>query len=57
MRLKQITIKKFKSIKEPIDIVLNDEHKFYTFIGKNGSGKTNVLQAIKKALEKQCSDN
>lgn len=55
MKLKQITIKKFKSIKEPIDIVLNDEHKFYTFIGKNGSGKTNVLQAIKKALEKQPS--
>lgn len=55
MKLKQITIKKFKSIKKPIDIVLNDEHKFYTFIGKNGSGKTNVLQAIKKALEKQPS--
>ena len=53
MRLKQITIKKFKSIKEPIDIVLNDEYKFYTFLGKNGSGKTNVLQSIKQALGKQ----
>ena len=53
MKLKQITIKKFKSIKEPIDIILNDEYKFYTFIGKNGSGKTNVLQAIKQALGKQ----
>ncbi len=53
MKLKQITIKKFKSIKEPIDIVLNNEYKFYTFIGKNGSGKTNVLQAIKQALGKQ----
>ena len=53
MELKKITIKKFKSIKQPIEISLEGKDKFYTLIGKNGSGKTNVLKALKKALTKQ----
>lgn len=53
MKLKQITIKEFKSIKNPINIILDDEHSFFAFIGKNGCGKTNVLQAIKQALGKK----
>mgnify|MGYP001114161778 CR=1 FL=1 len=45
MRLTKIDILKYKSIKKPIEIFLN-ENKVVVLIGKNGSGKTNVLEAI-----------
>lgn len=49
MKIKDITIQNYKSIKNSIKIPL-DGNNFYTFIGKNGSGKTNILKAIKVAL-------
>lgn len=49
MRLTKIDILQYKSIKNPISIVLNDR-RFVVLIGKNGSGKTNVLEAIKYAF-------
>ncbi len=45
MRLTQIDILKYKSIKNPVSIYFN-EGKVVTLIGKNGSGKTNVLEAL-----------
>lgn len=51
MKLTQIDIIKYKSIKNPISIFFN-EGKVVTFIGKNGSGKTNILEAIKFAMSK-----
>ncbi len=51
MKLTQIDILKYKSIKEPVSIILN-EGRVVTLIGKNGSGKTNVLEAIKYALSR-----
>ena len=53
MKLKSITIEKYKSIQNPIEITIDDSNRFYAFIGKNGSGKTNVLQAIRYALAKE----
>lgn len=53
MKLKQIDIQQYKSIQSTVKIPLDDENKFYAFIGKNGSGKTNVLQAIQHALQKR----
>ena len=44
MKLTQIDILKYKSIKQPVSIVFN-EGQVVTLIGKNGSGKTNVLEA------------
>ena len=52
MKLKEIEINKYKSITAPVKIEINGEDKFFAFIGKNGSGKTNVLQAIKNSLVK-----
>lgn len=49
MKIKDITIQNYKSIKNSVKIPL-DGNNFYTFIGKNGSGKTNILKAIKVAL-------
>lgn len=51
MRLKQIEILKYKSIKNPVSIHFN-EGKVITLIGKNGSGKTNILEAIKYAFSR-----
>ncbi len=45
MKLTQIDILKYKSIKQPVSIVFN-EGQVVTLIGKNGSGKTNVLEAL-----------
>ena len=48
MKIKSITIKNYKSIKE-INLDLTDGFSPtapYTFIGKNGSGKSNILEAI-----------
>lgn len=49
MRLIKIDILKYKSIKNPFSIVF-EEGKIVALIGKNGSGKTNVLEAIKHAF-------
>jgi len=46
MRLRCLTISNFKSIKEPIDIEFDDSGYPVTLIGLNGSGKSNVLEAI-----------
>lgn len=51
MYLTRIDILKYKSIKNPVSIYFN-EGKVVTLIGKNGSGKTNVLEAIKYAMSK-----
>lgn len=53
MKLKEIEIYEYKSIKRSIKISLNEENKMLTFIGKNGSGKSNLLQAIRKSITKQ----
>ncbi len=45
MKLTQIDILKYKSIKQPVSIVFN-KGQVVTLIGKNGSGKTNVLEAL-----------
>ncbi|MBD5131444.1 MAG: ATP-binding protein [Clostridiales bacterium] len=51
MKLTQIDILKYKSIKEKMSIII-DNDRIVTLIGKNGSGKTNVLEAIKYALSR-----
>lgn len=51
MHLTQIDILKYKSIKQPVSVYFS-EGKVVTLIGKNGSGKTNVLEAIKYAFSK-----
>lgn len=50
MKLTQIDILKYKSIKQPVSIVFN-ECQVVTLIGKNGSGKTNVLEALNYIFE------
>lgn len=52
MELQSIRINSYKSIKKPVDISLNSNNGVITFVGKNGSGKTNILQAIKDTLIK-----
>ncbi len=49
MKLEKIIIKKYKSILNPIEIKFN--HNELVLIGKNGSGKTNLLKAIQLALK------
>ena len=56
MKLTQIDILKYKSIKQPVSIVFN-EGQVVTLIGKNGSGKTNILEAIKYAMTKNYYGN
>lgn len=51
MHLTQIDILKYKSIKQSDSVYFN-EGKVVTLIGKNGSGKTNVLEVIKYAFSK-----
>lgn len=53
MDLQKIRILNYKSIKESIEIPFTNEGGIVTFIGKNGSGKTNILQAIRKSIIKQ----
>lgn len=50
MRLTQIDILKYKSIKNPVSVYFNEE-EVVTLIGKNGSGKTNVLEALNYIFE------
>ncbi|MDE7395384.1 MAG: AAA family ATPase, partial [Clostridiales bacterium] len=52
MELTKVKINNYKSIENPIEIDLNGGSHFITFIGKNGSGKTNILRALKLALSK-----
>lgn len=49
MQLKKIEILKYKSINTTITINFNDGEPV-TLIGKNGSGKTNILEALKQTL-------
>lgn len=46
MQLKQIDILNYKSITSPVSIKFK-EGEVVTLIGKNGSGKTNILEALK----------
>lgn len=52
MKLKSIEILNYKSIKTPVKIDLT-ESKPTVFTGKNGCGKTNLLEAIKIALSER----
>lgn len=47
MKIKSITIRNYKSVKE-VSVDVTARNFPYTFIGKNGSGKSNVLEAISK---------
>ena len=50
MYFTRIDILKYKSIKDPVSVYFN-EGKVVTLIGKNGSGKTNVLEALSYIFE------
>lgn len=50
MYITRIDILKYKSIKNSVSIYFN-EGKVVTLIGKNGSGKTNVLEALNYIFE------
>ena len=50
MRITRIEIQKYKSIKEPIEINFYDDLPT-VLIGKNGSGKTNILEALDAIAE------
>lgn len=56
MEVQKIKILNYKSIKEPIEIPFSNNGGLVTFIGKNGSGKTNILQAIRKTIARQTGD-
>ncbi len=53
MEVQKIKILNYKSIKGPIEIPFSNNGGLVTFIGKNGSGKTNILQAIRKTIARQ----
>ena len=50
MRITKIEIQNYKSIKDPVEINLCDGLPT-VFIGKNGSGKTNILEALSAIAE------
>lgn len=50
MKITKIEIKEYKSIKEPIEINFYDNLPT-VLIGKNGSGKTNILEALDTIAE------
>lgn len=54
MQLKKIEILKYKSINTPAIIDI-EKGKVITLIGKNGSGKTNILKALKQAFSRNHS--
>lgn len=51
MNLLKIKIWNYKSIKQPIELDF-ESNRYLAIIGKNGSGKTNLLKAIKLAVSK-----
>ena len=51
MQLTQIDILNYKSITSPVSIEFK-EGEVVTLIGKNGSGKTNILEALRQTLSK-----
>lgn len=51
MKLKYVELSNYKSIKKPVRVEIADSD-FYTFIGKNGSGKSNVLKALELAVSR-----
>lgn len=57
MELQKVSIFNYKSIKEAVDVPFASGGGLITFIGKNGSGKTNILQAIRKTMVKQTGFN
>lgn len=50
MQLKQIDILNYKSITSPVSIKFK-EGEVVTLIGKNGSGKTNILEALEQIFK------
>ena len=50
MKINKIVIKNYKSIKEPVEINFTDSLPT-VLIGKNGSGKTNLLEAVSAIAE------
>ena len=50
MKIKKIVIRNYKSIKEPVEINFTDSLPT-VLIGKNGSGKTNILEALSAIAE------
>ncbi|MBD5583538.1 MAG: AAA family ATPase [Clostridia bacterium] len=56
MQLIYIELSNYKSIKKPVKIDIADSN-FYTFIGKNGSGKSNILKALELAVSRYKFDN
>lgn len=54
MQQKKIEILKYKSINTPAIIDI-EKGKVITLIGKNGSGKTNILKALKQAFSRNHS--
>lgn len=55
MKIKSVTIKNYKSVKEAY-LDLSDGSRPYTFIGKNGSGKSNILEAVAHIFRISASD-
>lgn len=45
MRLKSLSIKNFRNLKE-LSLEFPEDTNYFAFIGKNGHGKTNLLEAI-----------
>ncbi len=55
MILKKMIISQFKSIRKPIEIDFSQN--LICFVGKNGSGKTNILRSIKQFFSKDHYNN
>ncbi|MGB9911140.1 MAG: ATP-dependent nuclease [Microgenomates group bacterium] len=47
MRIKKLTIKNFRKFKN--ETIIEFEENFTTLVGKNGTGKTSILEAINLA--------
>ena len=45
MRIQSIKIKGFRNLKG-VDIAFDDDVPIHAFVGSNGQGKTNILEAI-----------
>lgn len=49
MKIKRVKIKNFRNFGN--EIVIDNLKKINTITGKNGSGKSNLLQAIRKVVD------